>query len=59
MLDARTIVHDLNIGERVGATVGTDQQRITLRIIPRVLGFGHHFHQTTIAVIRLARRNSF
>src|SRR2546422_6102393 len=59
MLDLGAVVHYFDVRERVRAGVRTNQHRIALRIVPRVLGLRHNLYQAAITVVSMACRDSF
>src|SRR5262245_52862534 len=57
MLDLRRVVEHFEIRESVRAALITEQQRITLRIVPRSSRAFHDFYQPAVGVLTMARGN--
>ena len=59
MFENARFVAALDVRPSVGTTFVTQQQRVALRIVTRVLGFGGNPHQTTITILTMTGRNTF
>src|SRR2546426_8118858 len=59
MFYLRGVVHHFDVRERVRASIRTNQHRIALRIVPRVLGLWHNLYQAAITVVSVACRDAF
>src|SRR5437762_1062204 len=57
--DACSGVLHFNVGERMRAAVGSDEQGIALRKIARIRGAFLNLHQPAIAVVPVAGRDAF
>src|SRR5215208_1000949 len=58
VLDARRVVHDLDVRERVRARAPADEHRVALRVVARALRPGQHLDEPAVRVVRLARRDA-
>src|SRR5690606_6983398 len=56
VLDLGRVVLDLDVGERVRAALGADEQRVALRVVARTGGGPQHLHQAPVGLLGLARR---
>jgi len=59
VLDLGRVVANLDVGEGVRATFVADQQRVALRVVPRILGFGENLDHPAIAVVRTPGGDAF
>src|SRR5919199_946585 len=55
VLDARRVVHHLDVGEGVRAAAASDEHRVALRVVARALGAGENLHQPPVGVVRATR----
>ena len=58
MLDDGVLVLAFNVGNRVGAALISDKQRVTLRIVTCLCRFRSHPHEPSISLIRASGRNT-
>src|SRR5215212_6228586 len=58
VLDARRVVHHLDVGERVRARAAADEHRVALRVVARALRAGKNLDEAAVRVVRLARRDA-
>src|ERR1044071_6492954 len=58
VLDARGVVHDLDVRERVRARAPADEHRVALRVVARALRAGQNLDEPAVRVVRLARRDA-
>src|ERR671927_219562 len=58
VLDARGVVHDLDVWERVRARAAADEHRVALRVVARALGPREHLDEAAVRVVRPARRDA-
>src|SRR5215208_3459050 len=54
VLDARGVVHHLDVGEGVRARAAADEHRVALRVVARALRPGEDLDQAAVGVVRLA-----
>src|SRR5438094_5613064 len=59
MLNLRAVIHHLDIRKGIRSGVGTNQHRVTLRVVPGIHCLWHNLHQTAIAVVGMPGRNAF
>src|ERR671912_1318427 len=58
VLDARGVVHHLDVGERVRARLRADEHRVALRVVARALRAAQDLDEAAVAVLRVARRDA-
>ena len=59
MFDGRRGVGDDHVGESVRAAFITQEERVALTVITRVLGMDTHLHESPVRVLAMARRDTF
>ena len=59
VLDARRSISRLDVGKRVSAALGPEQQRIALRVVAGSVSRGHDLDEAAIRVLAVTSRNAF
>src|SRR6266513_3555477 len=59
VLEGRGVVLNLDVGERVRAALVANEHRVALRVVARTRSLWQHAHQSAVAVVAFASRDSF